>query len=223
MRGGCCSTPTSSSSAFCPSYSWASTRRPVTRIGAAAWLGLASLFFYGWWSWAALPLLVTSILRQLPFGTGSAERPTSRGTRGAHSCGRCQSRDARVVQVFELLPADGQRDRRRRVGRVEPLNVVLPIGISFYTFTQIAFLVDCHQGKVEGDAPRPLPAVRQLLPARDRGACAASRANDAAVRRRGRPIEQSVEVRSGHCLVHDRSREEGADRRSERTGGQPTL
>ena len=29
------------------------------------------------------------------------------------------------------------------------LHVALPIGISFYTFTQIAFLVDCWQGKVQ--------------------------------------------------------------------------
>ncbi len=28
------------------------------------------------------------------------------------------------------------------------INIILPIGISFYTFTQIAFLVDCWQGKV---------------------------------------------------------------------------
>jgi D-alanyl-lipoteichoic acid acyltransferase DltB (MBOAT superfamily) len=31
---------------------------------------------------------------------------------------------------------------------LDSLNVVLPIGISFFTFTQIAFLVDCHAGKV---------------------------------------------------------------------------
>jgi D-alanyl-lipoteichoic acid acyltransferase DltB (MBOAT superfamily) len=31
---------------------------------------------------------------------------------------------------------------------IEALNVVLPVGISFFTFTQIAFLVDCHAGKV---------------------------------------------------------------------------
>ena len=28
------------------------------------------------------------------------------------------------------------------------LHIVLPIGISFFTFTQIAFLVDTYQGKV---------------------------------------------------------------------------
>src|ERR1700674_1924613 len=27
---------------------------------AAAWLALASLFFYGWWNWAYVPLLVAS-------------------------------------------------------------------------------------------------------------------------------------------------------------------
>ena len=27
---------------------------------AAAWLALASLFFYGWWNWADVPLLVAS-------------------------------------------------------------------------------------------------------------------------------------------------------------------
>jgi alginate O-acetyltransferase complex protein AlgI len=31
---------------------------------------------------------------------------------------------------------------------IDMLGIVLPIGISFYTFTQIAFLVDCYQGKV---------------------------------------------------------------------------
>lgn len=33
--------------------------------------------------------------------------------------------------------------------QIDALNIVLPIGISFFTFTQIAFLVDCWQGKVK--------------------------------------------------------------------------
>ncbi len=32
--------------------------------------------------------------------------------------------------------------------QIDLVHIVLPIGISFYTFTQIAFLVDCWQGKV---------------------------------------------------------------------------
>jgi alginate O-acetyltransferase complex protein AlgI len=34
-------------------------------------------------------------------------------------------------------------------GTIRSINIVLPIGISFYTFTQIAFLVDSWQGKVK--------------------------------------------------------------------------
>jgi len=34
------------------------------------------------------------------------------------------------------------------VAEVRTLRVVLPIGISFFTFTQIAYLVDCYEGKV---------------------------------------------------------------------------
>ena len=29
------------------------------------------------------------------------------------------------------------------------VDIILPLGISFFTFTQIAFLVDAYQGKVE--------------------------------------------------------------------------
>ena len=32
---------------------------------------------------------------------------------------------------------------------VEPLNLILPLAISFFTFQQIAYLVDCYKGKVK--------------------------------------------------------------------------
>jgi alginate O-acetyltransferase complex protein AlgI len=35
----------------------------------------------------------------------------------------------------------------------QPLGIKLPIGISFFTFTQIAYLVDCHAGKVREYKP----------------------------------------------------------------------
>jgi D-alanyl-lipoteichoic acid acyltransferase DltB (MBOAT superfamily) len=36
---------------------------------------------------------------------------------------------------------------------LKPLGITLPIGISFFTFTQIAYLVDCRQGKVTETKP----------------------------------------------------------------------
>ncbi len=34
-------------------------------------------------------------------------------------------------------------------GNFEPLSIILPIGVSFYTFSSISYIVDCYQGKVE--------------------------------------------------------------------------
>ncbi|NYE60112.1 D-alanyl-lipoteichoic acid acyltransferase DltB (MBOAT superfamily) [Duganella sp. 1224] len=91
----------------------------------AGWLALASLFFYGYADTRYLPLLLGSILfnywcarhrRLLVFGV--------------------------VVNLALLayykyanffLPGPGW-------------DIILPVGISFFTFTQIAYLVDCHRG-----------------------------------------------------------------------------
>src|SRR5450631_3705009 len=119
---------------------------------AAAWLGLASLFFYGYWSVTALPLLITSICVNYWFGL--------RLTPGAGVSD--QSRRLRLIAALVInlgvlgffkyanffiynanLALHAVSSTELRV-----LNVVLPIGISFFTFTQIAFLVDCYEGKV---------------------------------------------------------------------------
>ena len=60
---------------------------------------------------------------------------------------------------------------------------VLPLGISFFTFTQIGFLVDCRQGLAREPLAAQLRTVRQLLSASDRRADPASPRNHAAIRR----------------------------------------
>jgi alginate O-acetyltransferase complex protein AlgI len=119
---------------------------------AAAWLALASLFFYAYWSVAALPLLVVSIcvnywygLRVSPAaGTSQESRRVSLYAAVALNLG-CLAyfkyANFFIENVNFALHAASAAELR-------VLNVVLPIGISFFTFTQIAFLVDCHQGKV---------------------------------------------------------------------------
>ncbi len=63
------------------------------------------------------------------------------------------------------------------------LSIILPIGISFYTFTQIAFLVDAYHGKVDDRGSARLRPVRHLLPASDCGPDPAPQGDDGAVRR----------------------------------------
>lgn len=112
---------------------------------AAAWLAGASLVFYAVWSVAYLPLLLGSTLFNYYFGW-----------RIAHTEGPARKRwlIAAVVADLALLGyfkyADFFISSFNVVShnQLPALDVILPIGISFFTFTQIAFLVDTYQRKV---------------------------------------------------------------------------
>ena len=136
---------------------------PVTLVGfflvarrnhaaAAGWLGLMSLVFYGWWSVAALPLLLGSIGFNYVMGLLVTPAPqlgdVARKRRLVFALAvnllvlaTFKYADFFIVNANVALGAAGIRE-------VGLLGIVLPIGISFYTFTQIAFIVDCWQGKV---------------------------------------------------------------------------
>jgi alginate O-acetyltransferase complex protein AlgI len=112
---------------------------------AALWLGLASLAFYGWWNPRLVVLLGGSILFNYALG-GLIAR-----------CG--PTRPGKVVLAFAVganLAALGLfkyanffiATADTLTGASWPaVNIVLPLGISFFTFTQIAFLVDVHRGE----------------------------------------------------------------------------
>ena len=152
---------------------------------SAAWLTLGSLFFYGYWNPKYLLLLVASIVVNFHLGraiSGCATRAGRAAKQVLTSRSPPTSR-ARLFQVRQLLRRIAAAVRRHRHAVAD---IVLPIGISFFTFTQIAYLVDTYQGKA-AEHVRALRAVRHLLSAPDRRAGAASRGDDAAVRARSRP------------------------------------
>ena len=112
-------------------------------------LALASIFFYGYWSLRYVALLLVSIL--MNFGAGSAilrYRSARQGTR---------AKSMLVVALAGNLIALGYFKYANFI--VDSINsvasnglllpkIILPIGISSFTFTQIAFLVDTYSGKV---------------------------------------------------------------------------
>ena len=114
------------------------------RLGAG-WLALASLFFYGWWDYRYVLLLLASIVGNFLFGGAIARRElTPPGKRFL---------TVAVVANLALLAyykyADFFLQSINAVARTDIalIHVVLPLGISFFTFTQIAFLVDAYRGK----------------------------------------------------------------------------
>lgn len=112
---------------------------------AAAWLGAASLFFYAWWDYRYLPLLLASIFFNYLFGWRISESITRKRqwlTTGI-ICNLALL--AYYKYAFFFISSFSQISGYS----LSISQIALPIGISFFTFTQIAFLVDTYQGKVK--------------------------------------------------------------------------
>ena len=110
---------------------------------AAAWLAAASLVFYGYWNVVYVPLLLASIVFNHGVGVRLAARPSRALLTAGVSAnllllGYFKYADFFVGNLNTLgIPGEG----------LTLPGVILPLGISFFTFTQIAFLVDVHQRK----------------------------------------------------------------------------
>lgn len=115
---------------------------------AKSWLVLSSLFFYSWWNISYLPLILVSILVNFAVGSALTRPPT-----------RALSPKAILVIgiAFNLLLLGYFKytdffinNINLALGTALPLlHIVLPLGISFFTFTQIAYLVDAYRSQAK--------------------------------------------------------------------------
>ncbi len=117
--------------------------RIVNQRTAIAWLALCSMFFYGWWNPAYVWLMAGSILANYSFGLILSGKHRSRLVLGLSVTlnllllGYYKYTDFFIANINELAGLDWQLH-----------NIILPLGISFFTFTQIAYLVDVYRGEV---------------------------------------------------------------------------
>ncbi|WP_027912623.1 MBOAT family O-acyltransferase [Pseudomonas sp. URIL14HWK12:I7] len=113
---------------------------------AALWLGAASVFFYGWWDLTYVPLLLTSIIFNFVSGwlLASVDNKSSRHKILMISVGS----NLGLLAYFKYANFFLAETSRVFGASFETLEIILPLGISFFTFTQIAFLVDVYRGKV---------------------------------------------------------------------------
>ncbi|MGB7977436.1 MAG: MBOAT family protein [Roseiarcus sp.] len=126
---------------------------------AAGALAAASVLFYSWWSWRFTPILLISVtFNYLAAREIMKNLMTTR---------RNRARLLLIVSVALNLIALGYfkytnffvQVIQQSAGLVFDWQaILLPIGISFFTFTQIAYLVDTFQGKVG-----PMPPIHYLL------------------------------------------------------------
>ena len=114
--------------------------------GARIWLIGVSFFFYGWWNAKFVLLLLASI--GFNYGVSlailNAEQPERQ--RLILTIGIVSNLAALVYYkyLFWLLGL------AHEIGWIaaDAGSVILPLGISFFTFTQIGYIVDCQQGLV---------------------------------------------------------------------------
>ncbi|MGV8997222.1 MAG: MBOAT family O-acyltransferase [Parvibaculaceae bacterium] len=131
--------------------SWSMRWTPVPR----KWfLVAASYFFYGWWDWRFTALLfATTVVNYLG---GLALDQTGRQAARKWIVGFVVTVDLAVLAFFKyydffLTSLDGLL-RTFGLSRDLPfMEVILPIGISFFTFQGISYVVDVYRGEIKAE------------------------------------------------------------------------
>ncbi|MGJ0309296.1 MBOAT family O-acyltransferase [Aliarcobacter cryaerophilus] len=113
-------------------------------LGAKIFLVVASLFFYGYWNFSYVPLILLSIFVNYSVGLSLVNHEKIKLS-------------SKTILIFGILFNVGLLGYFKYTdfllenfngifGSNIPLpHIILPLGISFFTFTQIAFLVDAYR------------------------------------------------------------------------------
>jgi D-alanyl-lipoteichoic acid acyltransferase DltB (MBOAT superfamily) len=113
-------------------------------IFALLWLIVASLFFYSWWKLDYLPIIVGSIIFNYQIGktickTGANKKILWMGI----------SINLLLLGYYKYVGFFIENINHLFGKEIIFKGPVLPLAISFFTFQQIAYLVDCYVGQVK--------------------------------------------------------------------------
>lgn len=107
------------------------------------WLSLCSLFFYGWWNINNVPIVLASIIFNYIIG-GTLTRKKNKSILILGLAGNISFLAYYKYFDFFIFNINTVFSTG-----IEPLKIVLPLGISFFTFTQIAYIVDAYKGSAK--------------------------------------------------------------------------
>jgi len=118
-------------------------------VAAKAFLVFASLFFYSWWNVAYLPIILSSMLFNYVLGVSLSKHHSEAkiGKRVLLTFGII----ANVALLGYFKYADFFIENMNYLfdTSVPLLHLALPLAISFFTFQQIAYLVDSYRGETK--------------------------------------------------------------------------
>lgn len=117
---------------------------------AATWLAVSSLVFYAYWNPAYVGLLLGSIISNYVFGIWIAKLGAQQeALRKKHILVFAISVNLLLLGYYKYANFFVTSVNTLAESNLTFSEIILPLGISFFTFTQIAFLVDTYQGKVK--------------------------------------------------------------------------
>lgn len=121
---------------------------PARRV---RWLVIASLFFYGYWDWRFLGLLLLSI--GVDYSCGMALDDTNRPRRRRAILFASLGTNLGILALFKYFDffSESAAVLLGSIGfDADPisLRLILPLGISFYTFQTLAYTIDVYRGKM---------------------------------------------------------------------------
>ena len=141
------------------SYTFVCLFLPVTLVAYAllsrlhhrrtsiAWLVAASLFYYGWWEPRYLLLLLPSTLFNYGSGIAIDQLQTDRGKRALLIVGI--TANLALLGYFKYFNFFVNTINAVADTQFSTSSIVLPLAISFFTFQQIAYLVDVYTGRAD--------------------------------------------------------------------------
>lgn len=129
----------------------AARRRPVVRYG---FLILSSIVFYAWWDWRFLLLIAGTGL--VDFFVARAMSGRERGRRALLALSLACNLGSLAVFKYSGFVADALTSATALLGLQLELRahlpefvLILPVGISFYTFQALTYTIDVYQRKLE--------------------------------------------------------------------------
>jgi alginate O-acetyltransferase complex protein AlgI len=131
-------------------YFWLNAKRLT--VASKAWMVFASLFFYSWWNIIYLPLILGSILFNFTIGSSISRMNSTEIHKGIS---RKALLSFGIISNILLLSYFKYMDFFITNANIvlenhwDLMHIVLPLGISFFTFTQIAYLVDAYRNEVK--------------------------------------------------------------------------
>lgn len=114
-------------------------------------LTLASYFFYSWWNWRFVPLMIASTTVDYIAGQKIAATDSARVRRWWLAASL--SFNLLILGFFKYYNffASSVAPVGQNLGMhwsLPVLNIVLPVGISFYTFNSMSYTIDLYRGRV---------------------------------------------------------------------------